>query len=298
MMRILLFLGMQVAILLVVSIVGSILASLFGIRLNGGSMVGLLVMCAVWGFAGSLISLFMSKWMVKRAYGVEVIEVPRTRDEQFLFNTVQMLANKAGIPMPEVGIYQSNDLNAFATGASKNNSLVAVSTALLNNMNEKEVVGVLGHEISHIKNGDMVTMTLLQGVLNTFVYFFAYIAAMAIEQATRRNDESSSGHSFAFYGVKMIFEILFGVVANIILMWFSRYREYRADAGSASLEGVDTMIASLEALKNNYNRAPNENVDASMQALCIFGASSVSELFASHPPLDKRIEALRNLKSF
>lgn len=293
-MRILLFLLMQVAVLVVVSIVGSILMNLFGIRLSGGSYTGLLVMCAIFGFVGSFISLFMSKTMCKAAYGVQLITNPQTSDEQFLYETVYRLSQASGFKMPEVGIYPSNDVNAFATGYSKDSALVAVSSAMLATMNRDEIEGVLGHEISHVANGDMVTMTLLQGVLNTFVYFFSYIAAMAVAQALRRNDdeESSSAGGFSFYITKFIFEILFGILANIILMWFSRYREYRADAGSAALEGKDKMIKALRALQRGVQPQGQEG---QFSAFCINGISGVSELFLSHPPLEKRIEALQRL---
>lgn len=307
-MRILLFILMQVAILVVVSIVGTILTRLFGINLSGSSYGSLLVMCAIFGFVGSFVSLYMSKWMCKRAYGVSVIDTPSNAKEQFLFSTIATLSQRAGIKMPEVGIYDSPEVNAFATGASKDNALVAVSSGLLYNMTEDEIKGVLGHEISHISNGDMVTMSLLQGVLNTFVYFFSYIVAMAITQLMNRNsdDESpSAGHSFAFYGINMLMQIIFGILANIILMWFSRYREYRADAGSASLDGKENMIKALSALqrlspRNNAQdqmEQPLSQKEGQFQALCINGKSNVSELFMSHPPLEKRIEALRNLQT-
>ncbi len=296
-MRILLFIAMQVAILVVVSIVGSILMNVFGIRMNGGSMIGLLVMCAVFGFTGSIISLFTSKWMCKKAYGVRVIEQPMNGQEQFLVQTIADLSRKAGFKMPEVGIYESNDINAFATGASKDAALVAVSSALLERMSEREVKGVLGHEISHIANGDMVTMSLLQGVLNTFVYFFAHIAASVVSNFMSSSDDeesesSSQGNPFVFFIVNTIFQVLFGFIAQIILMWFSRYREYRADAGSAELESKQCMIEALEALRRTGPAQVQQ--EGQMQALCINGGISVSELFMSHPPLEKRIAALRS----
>ncbi len=297
MLRVLLFLLMQVAVLVVVSIVGSILMSLFGIRLGGGSYTGLLVMCAIYGFVGSFISLFMSKTMCKSAYGVQTITVPQNYQEQFIYDTVASLASKAGLKMPEVGIYNSADPNAFATGYSKDNALVAVSTGLLNAMSEDEVRGVIGHEISHIKNGDMVTMSLLQGVLNTFVYFFSYIISQLIVNVmNNRDDEEGEGMGMGdfmlFHLVNTIMQILFGMLATMILMWFSRYREYRADAGSAFLSSKETMIHSLEALKRGIQ--PKGESKAYMQALCI-NSSDLASLFASHPPLEKRIAALRAL---
>lgn len=293
-MRILLFIAMQVAVLLVVGIVGSILMSLFGIRLSPGSYTGLFVMCAIFGCVGSIVSLFMSKSMCKASYGVEIITSPRNNAEAFLLNEVASMAQRAGIGMPEVGIYHSAEPNAFATGASKDNALVAVSTGLMNNMSADEIRGVLGHEISHISNGDMVTMTLLQGVLNTFVYFFSYIAAQAVSAFFSRSSsdsESSGSNPFIFYAVNSVFQILFGILATIISMWFSRYREYRADAGSADLEGTQRMIGALQALQRMSSL--NVQKEGQFSALCINGGISVSELFMSHPPLEKRIAALR-----
>lgn len=293
-MRVLLFILMQAAVLVVVGVVGSILMSLLGIRLSPGNYAGLFVMCAIFGSVGSIVSLFMSKSMCKRAYGVEVITQPRNNAEAFLLNEVSSMAQRAGIAMPEVGIYYSAEPNAFATGASKDAALVAVSSGLLNNMSADEVRGVLGHEISHISNGDMVTMTLLQGVLNTFVYFFSYIIAQALSGfLNRSSDENSSGggNFFVFYMVNSLLQMLFGILATMISMWFSRYREYRADAGSADLEGTDRMISALQALQRMKDL--NVQKEGQFSALCINGGVSVSELFMSHPPLEKRIAALR-----
>ena len=293
-MRVLLFILMQAAVLVVVGVVGSILMSLLGIRLSPGNYAGLFVMCAIFGSVGSIVSLFMSKSMCKRAYGVEVITQPRNNAEAFLLKEVSSMAQRAGIAMPEVGIYYSAKPNAFATGASKDAALVAVSSGLLNNMSADEVRGVLGHEISHISNGDMVTMTLLQGVLNTFVYFFSYIIAQALSGfLNRSSDENSSGggNFFVFYMVNSLLQMLFGILATMISMWFSRYREYRADAGSADLEGTDRMISALQALQRMKDL--NVQKEGQFSALCINGGVSVSELFMSHPPLEKRIAALR-----
>lgn len=301
-MRILLYVLMQIAVLVVVSIVGSIVLSLFGISLSGSSYTGLLVMCAIFGCVGSLISLFMSKSMCKKAFGVRTLVSPTNEREAFLMQTVSELAQRSGLNMPEVGIYESNDLNAFATGHNRNAALVAVSSALLYNMNENEIKGVLGHEISHVANGDMVTMTLLQGVLNTFVYFFSYIVSMAISAAMsgRSSDSEESspgvGNPFVFYMVNSLCQVVFGILANMLLMWFSRWREYRADAGSARLEGKNCMIEALEALKRGASI--NARHEGQFSALCISGPSSLSELFMSHPTLDKRIAALRKLATF
>ena len=281
-MRILLYILMQIAVLVVVSIVGSIIFSLFGISMSGSSYTGLLVMCAIFGCVGSLISLFMSKSMCKRAFGVRTLVSPTNSREAFLLQTVSELANRSGLNMPEVGIYESNDLNAFATGHNKDAALVAVSSALLYNMNENEIKGVLGHEISHVANGDMVTMTLLQGVLNTFVYFFSYIASMAVSAALsgRSSDDEDSGSSvgnpFVFYMVNSLFQIVFG--------------------GSAKLEVKNCMIEALEALKRATSVQTKQ--EGQFSAFCINGASGLSELFMSHPTLDKRIAALRLVNTF
>ncbi len=299
-MRILLFVLMQAAVLVTVGIVGSILMALFGIRIGGGGYAGIFAMCAIFGCAGSLISLFMSKMMVKKAYGVRVIAVPQNQKEAFLVKAVADMAAKQGISMPEVGIYDSPDMNAFATGPSQNNSLVAVTSTMLYAMNEAQLRGVLGHEIAHIKNGDMVTMTLLQGILNTFVYFFSYIAAMVLSNALSRSSNSSSssgGSTMIFHLVNTLCQIIFGIGASMILMWFSRQREYRADAGSAMLEGRECMISALEALKRSP-KVQQTREQAQFQALCINDSSSLKELFMSHPPLDKRIAALRMIRTF
>lgn len=294
-MRVLLFIAMQVAVLVVVGIVGSIIMALLGIRISPTQYGGLFIMCAIFGCVGSMISLFMSKTMVKSAYGVEIITQPRNDAEAFLLREVASMAQRAGIGMPEVGIYYSADPNAFATGASKDNALVAVSSGLLNNMSADEVRGVLGHEISHVANGDMVTMTLLQGVLNTFVYFFSYIVAQALSGfMSRSSDEEGSGgggNFFVFYLVQSLLQVVFGIGATIISMWFSRYREYRADAGSADLEGTERMIMALQKLQRLSSIEVQK--EGQFSAFCINGGTSFSELFMSHPPLEKRIAALR-----
>ena len=245
-------------------------------------------MALLFGFAGSLISLFLSKTMALRSVGAEIIKEPRNNAERWLVETVKRQSAQAGIPMPDVAIYHSADVNAFATGATKNNSLVAVSTGLLNNMTQDEAEAVVAHEVAHIANGDMVTMTLLQGVLNTFVIFLSRMIATAV---SARNDNEGEGQNTAVYFlVSMVLEVLFGILATIIAMWFSRYREFRADAGSASLVGKEKMIAALQRLQHVHE--PQE-MQGSLNAFMINGKRS--ELFMSHPPLEKRIEALRNL---
>ncbi|WP_373819715.1 protease HtpX [Glaesserella sp.] len=282
MMRIALFLATNFAVMIVLGIILSVTG------IAGNSTGGILIMALLFGFAGSLISLFLSKTMALRSVGAEIIKEPRNNAERWLVETVKRQSAQAGIPMPDVAIYHSADVNAFATGATKSNSLVAVSTGLLNNMTQNEAEAVVAHEVAHIANGDMVTMTLLQGVLNTFVIFLSRMIASAV--ANNRSDSESSQNSGIYFLVAMVLEVLFGILATIIAMWFSRYREFRADAGSASLVGKEKMIAALERLRKVHE--PQE-MEGSLNAFMINGKRK--ELFMSHPPLEKRIEALRNL---
>lgn len=289
MMRVLLFLATNMAVLFVFNII----LTLTGIRAQDAS--GLLIMAALFGFSGSLISLLMSKTMAKRSVGAETIDQPRTEQERWLVDTVQRQANQAGLPMPEVAIYHSADVNAFATGASKNNSLVAVSTGLLNSMTRDEAEAVLAHEISHIRNGDMVTMTLLQGVLNTFVIFASRLIAQVVSSSQNSNsdEENTSSNSGIYFIVSMVLELIFGFLASMIAMWFSRYREFRADAGSAELVGKQKMIAALQRLQVLHE--PKE-MEGQFSAFAINGKrGGIAAFFMSHPPLEKRIEALKNL---
>jgi heat shock protein HtpX len=288
MKRVFLFLVTNLAVVLVLGIVLNIVFAAFGI--DNRSITGLLVFSAVFGFGGALISLAMSKWIAKRSTGAQVIDNPTTPTEHWLINMVSAQAKKAGIGVPEVAIYDSPEINAFATGMNKNNALVAVSSGLLNGMSEDEAEAVLAHEVSHIANGDMVTLTLIQGVVNTFVIFLARVIAGAISNAARgSNNGSSALGGFAYYGIVFVLEMLFGILASIIVMWFSRQREYRADAGSAKLVGRQKMIAALTRLKSNSE----SQLDGTMMAFGISGKSAFSELFMSHPPLDKRIDVLR-----
>ncbi|MCQ8847869.1 protease HtpX [Alteromonas stellipolaris] len=288
MKRVFLFLVTNLAVVLVLGIVLNIVFAAFGI--DNRSITGLLVFSAVFGFGGALISLAMSKWIAKRSTSAQVIDNPTTPTEHWLINMVSAQAKKAGIGMPEVAIYDSPEINAFATGMNKNNALVAVSSGLLNGMSEDEAEAVLAHEVSHIANGDMVTLTLIQGVVNTFVIFLARVIAGAISNAARgSNNGSSALGGFAYYGIVFVLEMLFGILASIIVMWFSRQREYRADAGSAKLVGRQKMIAALTRLKSNSE----SQLDGTMMAFGISGKSAFSELFMSHPPLDKRIDVLR-----
>ena len=284
MMRVGLFILTNLAVMFVFGII----LSIFGV--NAHSTLGLLIFAAIFGFGGSFISLLLSKTMALRAVGGKIITDPRNAQEQWLVDIVSRQANVLKIKTPEIAIYQANDINAFATGATKNNSLVAVSSGLLSAMTQDEAEAVIGHEMSHVANGDMVTMTLLQGVLNTFVIFISRIIASMVTKVLEEKSEGLS--TLAYYVIVMIFETIFGILASIIAMWFSRYREFHADAGSAKLVGAAKMIAALEKLKISHE--PNE--EASILAFCINGEKKAkfSELFLSHPPLDKRIEALRN----
>lgn len=280
MKRVFLFVATNLAILLVLGIVLSILMPVLGV--DSSSNAGLLVMCAVFGMGGSFISLWMSKWMAKRSVGACVIESPRNRDEQWLIDTVRQQAESAGIGMPEVAIYDSPEINAFATGANRNNALVAVSSGLLRQMTADEAEAVLGHEISHVANGDMVTLTLIQGVLNTFVYFFARLVAQMINRG--------NNNAFVYLMTVMAFQAIFGVLASIIVMAFSRYREFRADAGGANLAGRQKMIGALQRLQGNQAES---QLDGQLTAFGISGKPAFAELFMTHPPLARRIAALQ-----
>lgn len=288
MMRIALFLLTNLAVMLVFGLV----LSLTGIQ--SSSVQGLMIMAGLFGFGGAFVSLLMSKWMALRSVGGEVIEQARNETERWLLETVRRQSQQAGIAMPQVAIYQAPDINAFATGARRDASLVAVSTGLLQNMSRDEAEAVIAHEISHVANGDMVTMTLIQGIVNTFVIFISRLIAQVAAgflSGDRDNEGSSSGNPMVYFAVSMVLELVFGILASIITMWFSRHREFHADAGSARLVGREKMIAALQRLKTSYE--PQEA--GSMMAFCINGKSkSFSELFMSHPPLDKRIEALRS----
>ncbi len=292
--RIILFIATNVAVILLVSVILSVFNVAPYLSGTGIDHQGLLIYAAIFGFAGSFFSLFTSKWMAKQAFGISLITEPRTDDERFLVQAVAGLAQRASIGMPEVGIYDSAEANAFATGWNRNNALVAVSTGLLANMTRDEVEGVLGHEVSHVANGDMVTLTLIQGVVNTFVIFFARIAAHAVQMFLSRNsDEGANTGGIAYHLTAMVFEIIFGIFASMIVMAFSRYREFRADAGSASLlGGREKMIAALSKLRVMQDTLVDPRGTA-FSAMKISDKGSFLALFSSHPPLEKRIEALR-----
>ena len=288
MKRVVLFLLTNIAVMLVLSISARILGIDRFLTSNGLNMGMLLAFAALIGFGGSFISLMMSKTMAKWSIGAQVIERPGNQDEAWLVDTVGRLAAKAGLPMPEVAVYEGGP-NAFATGPSKSNSLVAVSTGLLQSMNRKQVEAVLAHEVAHIENGDMVTLTLIQGVVNTFVIFLSRAVAYAVDSFLRKNEESS-GPGIGYWISSIVFEILFGVLASIVVMYFSRQREYRADAGAAALMGDrHPMIDALHSLGNlQAGQLPKE-----MAASGIAGGGMMA-LFSSHPPLESRIAALQS----
>jgi heat shock protein HtpX len=290
MMRIFLFLATNAAVLVVISIIFNLLGlsgtlSAQGVNLD---LNALLIMSAVIGMMGSFISLLLSKWTAKNTMGVHVIDRPTNQTEQWLIDTIARQAQHAGIGMPEVGIFQMSEANAFATGMDKNNALVAVSTGLLQNMDRDEVEAVVGHEVTHVANGDMVTMALMQGVVNTFVYFFASIMGYLVDRAIFKTER---GYGPAYYITQMVAQIALGILATMLVMWFSRFREFRADAGGAKLAGRDKMIAALRALQRGHDEKaelPGE--------FAVFGINggSMRKLFMSHPPLEERIAALQN----
>lgn len=279
MKRIFLFLATNIAILVVISIVLSVL----GLDSRGGAG-SLLAYSAVIGFTGSIVSLLMSKFIAKQSVGAEVIDTPRSEEEAWLLQTVETQARQWNLKMPEVAIYDSPEPNAFATGASRNNSLIAVSTGLLDHMTRDEVEAVLAHEMAHVGNGDMVTLTLIQGVVNTFVVFLSRIIANLVS----RNSDGSQSQG-TYFLVSLVFQILFGFLASMIVMWFSRQREYRADAGAAKLVGAPKMIAALQRLKGSPSQLPEE-----MNAMGI-ASDTRDSLFSTHPSLDNRIARLKSL---
>ena len=290
MLRIGLFLLTNLAIMIVAGIVINLLGVGRFISQGQLNLQSLFIFCAVFGFTGSFISLFISKWMAKRSMGVELIENPRNADERWLVDTVADLAQKAGIKMPEVGVFPAQESNAFATGWNRNDALVAVSIGLLQRFERDEVRAVLAHEIGHVANGDMVTLSLIQGVVNTFVMFFARIVGFAIDRALQGNrDSESSGPGIGYYVGSFVAEIVFGILASMIVAAFSRYREYRADEAGAHLADRNAMIRALQRLQVESGQT---SMPASMQAFGISG--SMGRLFASHPPLEDRIQALRN----
>lgn len=295
MMRIALFLATNLAIVMVASITLSILG-VDGYLTQSGTglnLTSLLIFCAVFGMTGSMISLLLSKFMAKMSAGVKIIKQPANAQEAWLVDTVRELSEKAGIGMPEVGIFPAQQSNAFATGWNRNNALVAVSSGILQNMGRNEVKAVIGHEIAHVANGDMITLSLIQGVINTFVMFFARIIGTFIDRAVFKNER---GHGIAYMLTVMVIEMILGVLASMIVMWFSRYREFRADAGGAALTDKRSMIGALESLRREQE-LPNE-MPESMLAFGISShkANKLAKLFSSHPPLEVRIAALNTIR--
>ena len=292
MLRVGLFLLTNLAILLVVGVV----LSLFGVGsyLEGTVLnyTSLFIFSAAFGFGGSFISLFLSRWLAKRSMRVKLITAPSSGKEKWLIETVERLCRQAGLPIPEIGIFPSEQVNAFATGSSKNKSLIAVSSGLLRQMSEGEAEAVVAHEVAHIANGDMITLTLIQGVVNTFVIFFARIIGHFVDRVIFRNE---GGHGIGFFITSLVAQMVLGILASTIVFWFSRKREFYADAGSARLVGKEKMIAALERLQINHP----EPLPDEMMAFGISGGErgKFSRLFMSHPPLGERIAALRSLQS-
>lgn len=290
MMRIALFLLTNIAVLAVISVVFRLLGIDSVLQQSGGiDMTALLIMAAIIGFSGSLISLFLSKTMAKRGMGVHTIGQPSSPVEHWLIGVVERQSRQAGIAMPEVGIFESADPNAFATGWNRNDALVAVSTGLLRHMDEQEVEAVIGHEISHVANGDMVTLALIQGVVNTFVVFLSRIVGHFVDRVILKNEQ---GYGIGYFVTSIIAELMLSVLATMIVMWFSRFREYRADAGGARLTSRAQMASALRALQRVH-----EPQDLPAGELAAFGISGrigggLTALFRSHPPLEKRIAAL------
>ncbi len=290
MTRILLYLGTNLAVIVVIGILFGLLGIGTGVAPGGGLVYSeLLLMAAIIGFSGSLISLFLSKWMAKRSMGVQLIDNPTTATERWLVDVVQRQAQQAGIGMPELGIFDHPAPNAFATGWNRNAALVAVSTGLLQHMTAEEVEAVLGHEVSHVANGDMVTLALIQGVVNTFVVFLARIIGHTVDRVIFKNED---GPGIGYFVVSIIAEICLSILASTIVMAFSRYREYRADAGGATLAGRQQMIAALRALQRVHE--PDSLPAGELAAFGISGKlkDGVLALFSSHPPLEQRIAAL------
>jgi heat shock protein HtpX len=288
MKRIVLFLATNMAIVLVLSLT----MRLFGVEpyltAQGLNLQSLLIFAAVMGFGGAFISLAISKWTAKKSVGAQVITEPRTPTERWLVQTVARQAQAAGIKMPEVAIWDSPDVNAFATGMTKNSSLIAVSSGLLQQMTPEEAEAVLGHEMAHVANGDMVTLALIQGVVNTFVMFLSRVIGHTVDRVVFKNE---NGHGPAFFVTMIVAELVLGVLASIIVMWFSRQREFRADHGGAKLAGRGAMIAALERLSSLHPQALPDKMAAF--GIAAGGASGIKRLFMTHPPLEERIAALK-----
>ncbi|MFN7979258.1 MAG: protease HtpX [Vicinamibacterales bacterium] len=298
MKRIVLFVATNIAVLLGISLVLSVLG-VAGVRIRGGfDYTSLMAFCLLWGMVGSFISLQLSRWMAKRIPGMRLVD-GRTGNEEadWVYRTVQRLAQQSQLPMPEVGVYMSPEVNAFATGPSESRSLVAVSQGLLNNMRRDEVEGVLAHEMSHIKNGDMVTMTLIQGVVNSFVMFGSIVLASVIRSALRgnsRDDRDDSGGFMIELMARMVLQMAFGLLGMVVVGWFSRQREFRADAGAATLTGRGPMIAALRRLQGTPRLIDTR--EPALATMKIAGVPAWTALISTHPPLEQRIAALEQLR--
>ena len=292
MKRIVLFVATNLGVVLLLGVIARLLGVDRFLYQSGLNLTSLLIFAAIFGMGGSLISLLMSKWIAKMSVGAQVIEQPRTQTEQWLVETVRRQAQQAGIGMPEVAIYDSPEPNAFATGANRNAALVAVSTGLLEQMTAEEAEAVLGHEVSHVANGDMVTLALIQGVLNTFVIALSRVVGYLVDQALSSRDQEYRGPGIGYWITSMIMEVVFGLLASLVVMWFSRWREFHADAGGAELAGRGKMIAALERLRQ---LSEPSQLPSQMAAFGINGGlgDGLRKLFMTHPPLEERIEALR-----
>ncbi|HPE73810.1 MAG TPA: protease HtpX [Candidatus Competibacter sp.] len=292
MKRIVLFVATNLGVVLLLGVIARLLGVDRFLYQSGLNLTSLLIFAAIFGMGGSLISLLMSKWIAKMSVGAQVIEQPRTQTEQWLVETVRRQAQQAGIGMPEVAIYDSPEPNAFATGANRNAALVAVSTGLLEQMTAEEAEAVLGHEVSHVANGDMVTLALIQGVLNTFVIALSRVVGYLVDQALSSRDQEYRGPGIGYWITSMVMEVVFGLLASLVVMWFSRWREFHADAGGAELAGRGKMIAALERLRQ---LSEPSQLPSQMAAFGINGGlgDGLRKLFMTHPPLEERIEALR-----
>lgn len=294
--RIGLFVAVNVLVMVTISLVLNLLGVTSYINQYGLNYESLMIFCLVWGMGGAFISLALSRVMAKWMMGVQIIS-PQARDPELreLLDTVHQLARSAHLPvMPEVGVYESPEVNAFATGPTKSRSLVAVSTGLLHRMMKEEIKGVIGHEVAHIANGDMVTMTLVQGVVNAFVMFLARAIAFALTMAGRKDDEQSQGSPVAYYAVQMVLEVAFMILGSMVVAWFSRYREFRADKGGARLAGRENMIQALESLKKTFESV-DPTAQPAIQALKISSRpGGIMKFFSTHPPLEERIKRLRS----
>ncbi len=292
-MRILLFLATNIAVMVLVSLVFNLL-DLEGILSTNGvdlNLNSLLIFCALFGFLGSFVSLLASKYMAKRGTRARIIETPRNHEEQWLLDTVKSLSQEAGIGMPEVGVFPSDAANAFATGWNRNNALVAVSTGLMRRFEEGELRAVLAHEIGHVANGDMITLTLIQGVVNTFVMFFARIIGHTVDRVVFKTER---GYGIGYYVVTVVAQVVLGILASTVVMWFSRHREFRADASGAHLAGSASMIAALQRLKAEQGLPDDLPGELTAFGIRSGGGTGLDALFRSHPPLDDRIRALSN----